>query len=80
MLHVRKERKEYQREEIVICTASDQSMVESIVSAQRGLQTVHEMVQKVNITLLKLRSIFLGRSHKVHSSLYLVWGNQCLVC
>ncbi|KAI6697022.1 hypothetical protein NL676_017141 [Syzygium grande] len=64
MLHVRKERKEYQREEIVICTASDQSMVESIVSAQRGLQTVHEMVQKVNITLLKLRSIFLGRSRK----------------
>ncbi|XP_030516311.1 uncharacterized protein LOC115729814 [Rhodamnia argentea] len=64
MLHVRKERKEYRREEIVVCTASDKSTMESIVSAQRGLQTVHDMVQKVNIALLKLWSIFLWRSRK----------------
>ncbi|KAL3755009.1 hypothetical protein ACJRO7_002135 [Eucalyptus globulus] len=64
MHHVRKERKEHQREGIVVCTASDQSTVDSIVSAQRGLQTVHDMVQEVNITLLKLWSIFLGRTRK----------------
>ncbi|KAI3437054.1 uncharacterized protein J3R85_005789 [Psidium guajava] len=64
MLHVRKEKKEYRREEIVVCTESDKSTMESIVSAQRGLQTVHDLVQKVNITLLKLWSIFLWRSPK----------------
>ncbi|KAF7852261.1 hypothetical protein BT93_L5399 [Corymbia citriodora subsp. variegata] len=64
MHRVRKERREYRREEIVVCTASDQSTVESIVSAQRGLQTVHDMMRRVNITLLKLQSIFLGRTRK----------------
>lgn len=54
-------------EKIVICTASDQSTMENIVSAQQGLRTVHEVMQQMNITILKLYTILTARSPKVSS-------------
>ncbi|KAL9668259.1 hypothetical protein QQ045_002638 [Rhodiola kirilowii] len=53
--------------EIVVSTASDQSTMESIVAAQHGLQTVHDLMQMVNIAILKIRSIFVSRAPK-HSN------------
>ncbi|KAL6272100.1 hypothetical protein ACE6H2_022792 [Prunus campanulata] len=50
--------------EIVVCTASDQSTMESIVSAQHGMQTVHEMVKTANVSLMKLWSIFISKARK----------------
>lgn len=51
--------------EFVVCTASDSTTMESIVSAQRGLQTVHEIIQMTNKTILKLWSIFVSKAPKV---------------
>ncbi|XP_048320782.2 uncharacterized protein LOC107432758 isoform X2 [Ziziphus jujuba] len=64
MIMARKARISEKCNEIVICTASDSTAMESIVSAQHGLQTLHEMVQKANITLLKLWSIFVSKARK----------------
>ncbi|OVA00886.1 Protein of unknown function DUF639 [Macleaya cordata] len=64
MLTARFERKRDQCNEIVVCTASDQTAVESIVSAQQGLKTVQSMVQMANITILKIQSILLSRAPK----------------
>ncbi|PKI55382.1 hypothetical protein CRG98_024233 [Punica granatum] len=64
MLQARKRRSQHWQDEIVVCTASVQSTMESIVSAQKGLQTVHAVVQAANIALLKLWSIFVSRAPK----------------
>lgn len=54
------------RTKIVIVTKpNDQSTVESIVSAQRGLQVARDMVQLGNISILKFWSIFESRAPKV---------------
>ena len=45
--------------------ASDQSTLESIVSAQQGLYTVHEMMQIANIAMLKIWSILISKAEKV---------------
>lgn len=52
-------------DELVVNTASEQSTMESIVSAQRGLYTAHEMMQIANVTILKIWSIFISKAHKV---------------
>lgn len=52
-------------EKIIICTASDKPAMESIVSAQQGLRTLHEVMQYTNIAILKLWSIITSRSPKV---------------
>ncbi|KAF3456547.1 hypothetical protein FNV43_RR01200 [Rhamnella rubrinervis] len=64
MIAARKERINEKCNEIVVCTASDSTTVESIVSAQHGLQNLHEIVQMTNITLLKLWSIFISKAPK----------------
>ncbi|GFZ09309.1 ArgH [Actinidia rufa] len=51
-------------DKIVVCTASDQSAMETIISAQHGLQTARDMVQLANISILKIWSILLGKSPK----------------
>ncbi|KAF5199236.1 Argh [Thalictrum thalictroides] len=50
--------------EIVVCTGSDQSSVESIVSAHHGLKGVQSIVQMANISILKIQSILLSRAPK----------------
>ncbi|PIA54098.1 hypothetical protein AQUCO_00900577v1 [Aquilegia coerulea] len=50
--------------EIVVYTGSDQSSVESIVSAHHGLKSVQFIVQMANITILKIQSIILSKAPK----------------
>ncbi|RYR53894.1 hypothetical protein Ahy_A06g029141 isoform A [Arachis hypogaea] len=67
MLEARKNRICEKRKEIVISRtsmASDQSTVESIVSAQHGLYTVHEIMQIANIAMLKIWSILIYKADK----------------
>lgn len=59
-----KRREREKNEKIVVCTASDQTAVESIVSAQHGLKTVQAMVQTANISLLRIQSILMSRAEK----------------
>lgn len=67
MLKARWERVKDRCDEIVVCTASEQTTMEGIVSAQHGLQTFHDMVQKANIAILKIRSIMVSRATKVQT-------------
>ncbi|KAL8259733.1 hypothetical protein R6Q59_027686 [Mikania micrantha] len=48
----------------VVCTASDQTTMESIVSAQHGLNTVYNIMQLANISILKIWSILLSNAPK----------------
>ncbi|KAK1426140.1 hypothetical protein QVD17_14809 [Tagetes erecta] len=48
----------------VVCTASDQTTMESIVSAQQGLNTVYNLMQLANISILKVWSILLSNAPK----------------
>ncbi|XP_043702186.1 uncharacterized protein LOC122652496 [Telopea speciosissima] len=64
MLKERHERRGDERTKIVVRTGSDQTTMETIVSAQHGLKSVQEMVQTANITILKIRSILVSRSPK----------------
>lgn len=65
MIQARQEKIVDKCHEIVVSTASDQSTMESIVAAQHGLQTIHDIMQMVNITILKIKSIFVSRAPKV---------------
>ncbi|KAL5547221.1 hypothetical protein UlMin_006908 [Ulmus minor] len=71
MLWARKNRINEKCNEIVVSRASDQSTMESIVSAQHGLQSVYELVQIANISLLKLWSIFISKAPK-HANMVIV--------
>lgn len=77
MLHVRRRRNpEKHKKKIVICTGSDQTAMESIVTAQQGLRSVHDMMKQTNITLLKLWSILISEAPRVYSIasiLFHVW-------
>jgi len=69
MLEARKNKLYEKCNEIVISRSnmsSDQSTMESIVSAQQGLYTVHEMMQIANISMLKIWSIIISKADKVH--------------
>ncbi|XP_059308739.1 uncharacterized protein LOC132059914 isoform X1 [Lycium ferocissimum] len=56
---------------IVIYTGSEQTTMESIVSAQHGLRNVYDLVQRMNIVLLKIWSIFVSKAPK-HADLVMV--------
>ncbi|KAH7855110.1 hypothetical protein Vadar_021343 [Vaccinium darrowii] len=64
LIQARKQRTGNKCDKIVICTSSDQTTMESIVSAQHGLRTAREMVQLANISILKIYSILLGKAPK----------------
>ncbi|KAF8046830.1 hypothetical protein N665_3389s0003 [Sinapis alba] len=49
---------------VTVSTESDQTMTESIVSAQYGLIRLHQLMQHVNITIMKLRSIYTSKATK----------------
>lgn len=65
MLQVRRKRIPQKQNKIVIRAGSDQSTMESIVTAQQGLRSVHEMMKETNITLLKMWSILISEAPKV---------------
>lgn len=67
MLQARKEKIQEKCDEIVVCTASDQTTMETIIAAQQSLQNVHEIVQTANIAMLKIWSIFISKTRKVRS-------------
>ncbi|KAJ4979097.1 hypothetical protein NE237_009877 [Protea cynaroides] len=71
-----KEKQESSRDKctkIVVCSGSDQTPMETIVSAQHGLKTAQAMVQTANITMLKIRSILVARSPKVLDAFVNSW-------
>ncbi|KAH0468222.1 hypothetical protein IEQ34_003255 [Dendrobium chrysotoxum] len=55
-------------EEVVVSPPSDKTTVESIVSAQYGLQNFDAMVKTINITILKIKSILVSKTPK-HSNM-----------
>lgn len=65
MLQARRRRISEKQDKIVIRTGSDQTAMESIVSAQQGLRTVHEIMRQTNIALLKIWSILISKAPKV---------------
>ncbi|KAJ1409103.1 hypothetical protein SESBI_22994 [Sesbania bispinosa] len=74
MLKAREKKINEKCNEIVISRASmasDQTTMESIVSAQHGLYTVHEMMQIANITMLKIWSILISKADK-HANVVMV--------
>ncbi|XP_042939907.1 uncharacterized protein LOC122275044 isoform X3 [Carya illinoinensis] len=71
MLQARRKRINERCNEIVVCTASDQTTIESIVSAQHGLQTVHQLLRKANIAVLKLWSIFISKARE-HADMVMI--------
>ncbi|KAG5556243.1 hypothetical protein RHGRI_006747 [Rhododendron griersonianum] len=64
LIQARKQGTGNKSDKIVICTSSDQTTMENIVSAQHGLRTTREMVQLANISILKIYSILLGKAPK----------------
>ncbi|ESQ46081.1 hypothetical protein EUTSA_v10000626mg [Eutrema salsugineum] len=53
---------------VTVSTESDQTVTESIVSAQYGVIRVHQLMQHVNVTIMKLRSIYTSKASK-HASM-----------
>lgn len=64
MLRARQRRIGDKYKKVVVCTASDQTAMESIISAQQGLRTAHDLVQQVNIAILKTYSILVSKAPK----------------
>ncbi|XP_074270886.1 uncharacterized protein LOC141594777 [Silene latifolia] len=64
---------------VVVCTASDQTTMESIVSAQQGLKTAHELVQQVNIAVLKIYSILLHRAPKQSKTIMMLMVGTAII-
>lgn len=65
MLQARQQRLQDKYNEIVVSTASDQSTMDNIVSAQYVLITINEILQAANITILKVWSILISKARKV---------------
>ncbi|XP_057778866.1 uncharacterized protein LOC130997543 [Salvia miltiorrhiza] len=76
MLQVRRRRIPEKHNKIVICAGSDQSAMESIVTAQQGLRTVHETMKQTNIALLKIWSILTSEAPK-HTNTVMVATSCC---
>ena len=66
MLRARQENVRDKHNKIVVSKASDQTTIESIVSAQHGFITVQDIVKTANIAILKIQSILVSRTNKVH--------------
>nr|XP_017250670.1 PREDICTED: uncharacterized protein LOC108221292 [Daucus carota subsp. sativus] len=64
MIQARRNRMGEKYDKLVVCTASDKSAVESVVSAQHGLLTASEMLRLANISILKAWSIFFSKAPK----------------
>ncbi|WMV28231.1 hypothetical protein MTR67_021616 [Solanum verrucosum] len=56
---------------IVVYTGSDQTTMESIVSAQLGLRSVYDLIQTMNVTILKIWSVLVSKAPK-HAEMVMV--------
>ncbi|KAK4414834.1 hypothetical protein Salat_2590400 [Sesamum alatum] len=79
MRRARQERIMEKQDKIVICTASDQTTMESIVSAQQGLRSVNEIMQQTNIALLKIWSILISKAPKHTNTVMIVMACCAIV-
>ncbi|KAL8480306.1 hypothetical protein ACS0TY_027013 [Phlomoides rotata] len=66
-------------EKIVIRSASDQTAMESIVSAQQGLRTIHEIMRETNVALLKIWSILVSKAPKHTNRVMIVMTGAAIV-
>ncbi|KAL8483838.1 hypothetical protein ACS0TY_026505 [Phlomoides rotata] len=66
-------------EKIVIGSASDQTVMESIVSAQQGLRTIHEIMRETNVALLKIWSILVSKAPKHTNRVMIVMIGAAIV-
>ncbi|KAK6131652.1 hypothetical protein DH2020_034666 [Rehmannia glutinosa] len=78
MMRTRRTRIPEKHDKIVIRTGSDQTTMESIVSAQQGLRTVHEILRETNIALLKIWSILVSRAPK-HTNTVMIILTSCAI-
>ncbi|KAL0410254.1 UNVERIFIED_CONTAM: hypothetical protein Slati_3615100 [Sesamum latifolium] len=78
MLQARRERISEKQDKIVISTASNQSTMESIISAQQGLRSAHEIMQQTNIALLKIWSILISKAPK-HTNTVMIVMAACAI-
>ncbi|KVI00049.1 Protein of unknown function DUF639 [Cynara cardunculus var. scolymus] len=62
----------------VVCTASDQTTRESIVSAQHGLNSVYSIMQLANISILKIWSILLSNAPE-HTETVIIAMTGCAI-
>ncbi|XP_059316945.1 uncharacterized protein LOC132067667 isoform X1 [Lycium ferocissimum] len=56
---------------IVVYTGSDQTTMESIVSAQQGLRSVYDLIQTMNIIILKIWSVLVSKAPK-HADMVMI--------
>ncbi|GER41805.1 hypothetical protein STAS_18539 [Striga asiatica] len=78
MLWARYERMYEKKNKVVIHTGSDQTAMESIVSAQQGLRTLHEILRETNIALLKVWSIMVSKAPR-HTNTVMMILTCCAV-
>ncbi|KAK6139754.1 hypothetical protein DH2020_026514 [Rehmannia glutinosa] len=78
MMRARRTRIPEKHDRIVIRTGSDQTTMESIVSAQQGLRSVHEILRQTNIALLKIWSILVSRAPK-HTNTVMIVLTSCAI-
>lgn len=64
MYRARQKRIRDKYDKLKVYTGFDQTVVQSIVSAQHGLRAAQEMLQTANITILKFLSIVTWRAEK----------------
>ncbi|XP_051150624.1 uncharacterized protein LOC127265021 isoform X2 [Andrographis paniculata] len=64
MLWTRQKMIPEEHEKICIQSGPDQVTIESIVSAQHALRSIHEIMQLVNITVLKIWSVLISKAPK----------------
>lgn len=62
---------------IVVYTGSDQSTMESIVSAQQGLRSVYDLIQTMNVTILKIWSVLVSKAPKVRQFVVFFFNSFC---
>lgn len=65
MIWARRRRIPDKVDRIVIYTGSDQTTMESIVSAQLGLRSVYDLIKTMNVTILKIWSVLVSKAPKV---------------
>ncbi|KAJ9554958.1 hypothetical protein OSB04_009572 [Centaurea solstitialis] len=59
-----RQKKVGKRTKFVVCSSPDQTTVDSIVAAQHGINTIYNILQLINVSLLKIWSIWLANAPK----------------
>ncbi|KAK4715420.1 hypothetical protein R3W88_013758 [Solanum pinnatisectum] len=71
MIWARRRRIPDKVDRIVVYTGSNQTTMESIVSAQLGLRSVYDLIQTMNVTILKIWSVLVSKAPK-HADMVMV--------